>query len=322
MVRSVRAMNYKNTMIRLSDSKPNNPHDVRHDASNKPRTRNPLLKSLSSPGRLFSGTGRPTANAGGTEKFFERIPEVFHEFRFCQMLSRSTEQAFVDRKYQIAAHTLSIRQNAGIMVAWVLFFFAVSIAFFVHAGNLTVPDAMLFTVYTVTTAGFGSIRIPHTTGFLVAVIVFVYLGLASVTILAATLYQYTSWKSSSSKQHRSASDLSVIQRAKNIFRSSEIARAAITASYLLLLLLTGTIVMMFLENWNLAEAFYFATYVMTTVGYGAPVAPKTSAGTLFCVFWVPFNVSFLSIYMGNLGRYYCMITGWNTRRIQKELHRR
>jgi hypothetical protein len=238
------------------------------------------------------------------------------------MLSQSVEQAFVERNYQLAAHTLSIQQNAKIVVAWMLFFLATSITFFVHVGNLTVPDAMLFTVYSVTTAGFGSIRIPHTTGFLVAVIVFIYLGLASVTILAATLYQWTAWKSSTAKKSRSASYQSIISRGKYIYRSSESGRAAITASYLLLLLFTGTIVMMFLEDWNLAEAFYFATYVMTTVGYGAPVAPKSLAGTIFCVFWVPFNVSFLSIYMGNLGRYYCMITGWNTNRIQRELHRR
>jgi len=45
------------------------------------------------------------------------------------------------------------------------------------------------------------------------------------------------------------------------------------------------------------------------------VYPETNAGIWFVVFWLPFNISFLALYMGNLARYYLMITEWNTKRV-------
>ncbi len=316
------------------------------DTCNETASRKPQYKSLSYPGRLFDVNrvqnrrsrsqsakilwNRASSDAKDNDViFFDRddprhfgVVEFLHELRYSQMLSESIEKASAEQKLLHAVKSVSVRQNARIMGAWVFTFFTLAITFFVHVGNLTLPDAMLFSVYTVTTAGFGSIKIPHTTGFLIAVIIFIYLGLASVTILAATLYQWTALNAFNTKQRIPASALeqSIIQRGKSAYKSSELGRAAISLSYLLLLLWTGTIAMMYLEDWNVVEAFFFATYVMTTVGYGSPVAPKSQGGTIFCVFWVPFNISFLSIYMKNLGRYYYKMSGWNTRRIEKQLH--
>ena len=286
-------------------------------------TNNSPLRGASLSSRLDIIVSNGGGGGGGAVKANTRrgLAEVLEDHRYYQELTKSLEQASAERKLEYMARTSSIRQNARLMTAWMLLFLTLSITFFVHYGGLTLPNAMLFAVYSLTTAGFGSVKIPFTTPFLIAVVVFIFVGLASVTILAATLYQWTAWRAYMAKQHKSASRKTLIGRIKKIYRSSELGRGLIVAAYLLAILWFGTIVMTFLENWNVMEAFYFATYVMTTVGYGSPVAPVTVAGTWFCVFWVPFNISFLSIYMGNLGRYYYMLTGWNARRIQRKLRK-
>ena len=52
------------------------------------------------------------------------------------------------------------------------------------------------------------------------------------------------------------------------------------------------------------------------MGYG-DVAPKTSEGIWFVIFWLPLNVTFISFYMGNLARYYMLFGSAYTRRVYK-----
>jgi hypothetical protein len=53
------------------------------------------------------------------------------------------------------------------------------------------------------------------------------------------------------------------------------------------------------------------------VGYG-DITPVTEGGTWFVVFWLPLNVSFVSIYMGNLARYFMMSSTAYTQRVYKK----
>ena len=87
---------------------------------------------------------------------------------------------------------------------------------------------------------------------------------------------------------------------------NEIEWALMILAYFLALYATGMGSLMHLESWNFGEALYFVTYVLTTVGFG-DVAPSTDNGIWFTIFWLGTNISFVSLYMGNLGRYYTWV---------------
>lgn len=57
------------------------------------------------------------------------------------------------------------------------------------------------------------------------------------------------------------------------------------------------------NNWNWPNAMIFAATVITTIGYGN-VAPKTSAGRLFCVFYGLFGVPLCLTWISALGKFF------------------
>ena len=274
-------------------------------------------------------------------------------------------------------------------------FQALAILFFVYRGGLSIPNAILFAIYTTTTSGYGSVDIPTENGFLLFLVVYIFLAIAALTILIAEVYMFIAIRTSEAKkaqdqrtlrkhqqhlqqqngsqstnmqniakhlelaaavseqkrdmeettaqnaagtvttpppaaaatvaikkQHGriTGSLLYMVARFQSTYSSSEACRFVIVVLYLGMLLLMGTIPMMFLENWTFIEALYFSTFTMTTVGYGDYHPTKTSS-TWFAIFWIPLNVSFVSVYMGNLARHYQMICKSNTARNYKILQK-
>ncbi|XP_077138147.1 potassium channel subfamily K member 5 [Ranitomeya variabilis] len=57
------------------------------------------------------------------------------------------------------------------------------------------------------------------------------------------------------------------------------------------------------NNWNWPNAVIFAATVITTIGYGN-IAPKTSAGRLFCVFYGLFGVPLCLTWISALGKFF------------------
>ncbi|XP_073527815.1 potassium channel subfamily K member 5 [Phyllobates terribilis] len=57
------------------------------------------------------------------------------------------------------------------------------------------------------------------------------------------------------------------------------------------------------NNWNWANAVIFAATVITTIGYGN-IAPKTSAGRLFCIFYGLFGVPLCLTWISALGKFF------------------
>ncbi|XP_077346384.1 potassium channel subfamily K member 5 [Lithobates pipiens] len=57
------------------------------------------------------------------------------------------------------------------------------------------------------------------------------------------------------------------------------------------------------NNWNWANAVIFAATVITTIGYGN-IAPKTSPGRLFCIFYGLFGVPLCLTWISALGKFF------------------
>lgn len=206
------------------------------------------------------------------------------------------------------AQYMSIRQTAAVSIAVFALVTTIVVVTLVFVAGNSVAEGFLFAFYTSTTAGFGSVKIPKTPGFLFFAIVYMFVGIMLTTILASQAFQYSALRSrQASRQgdqlelaHRGletlhldnddkltpvAQRLETIQRAhdrdrlrlgnyglkvlkslKKFYRRSELNRFLCFSAYLVSLLLVGAIVMLALEGWTFWQAFYFATFCMTTVG--------------------------------------------------------
>jgi len=227
------------------------------------------------------------------------------------------------------------RQAFALVLGLFLSFMAVCIAVFVHVAGMTIPEAILYATYTVTSTGFGMMQIPHTPGFFFFATVFMFAGVAGVTLLAFETYLYIALEFALIQRRldhgRNTADLVISKPAAGTgtgkwkerlvmitdsllscvaflpaaVRKSNWGRFVVCGSCVSFLLLFGAIVMTKLEDWSFVQALYYGTYIMTTVGYG-DVTPITLAGIWFSVFWLPFNVTFVSIYSGNLAHFFMM----------------
>jgi len=233
------------------------------------------------------------------------------------------------------------RQAFALILGFFLLFMTVGITIFVHVADMTVPEAMLYAMYTVTSTGFGMMQIPHTPGFFFFAVIFMFVGVGCLTLVAFETYLYAALEFSRIKRRRdhgrntadsistpapgvskwrerlvmiADSPLSCAGFLAATVRKSNWGRFVVFGGYLCFQLLGGSIIMMILEDWSFIRALYYGTYVMTTVGYG-DVTPVTPPGIWFSIFWLPFNVTFVSIYMGNLAHYFVMACDANVRRL-------
>ena len=62
------------------------------------------------------------------------------------------------------------------------------------------------------------------------------------------------------------------------------------------LVLLGTVVYWWLEDWSWVDSFYFSVIAITTVGFG-DVTPSTDAAKLFTVGYIVVGISLVAAYL-------------------------
>ncbi len=70
-----------------------------------------------------------------------------------------------------------------------------------------------------------------------------------------------------------------------------------------MMLLTGTVAMHFLENWRWLDSLYFCFMTLTTIGYG-DFAPKTDGGKLFSMFYVLIGLGLILGFINTVFEHY------------------
>lgn len=78
---------------------------------------------------------------------------------------------------------------------------------------------------------------------------------------------------------------------------------AITLSAVVLLLVLGTTVYHFLEEWTWIQSFYFSVVTLGTVGYG-DLAPSTDISRLFTALYILVGVAVFLTALGMIGTKY------------------
>jgi hypothetical protein len=283
------------------------------------------------------------------------------DIEICQRLDLEYERALEEREIGYNARYQSVRQSAGFSLFFMLLYLAAGTAFFTQEAGWEIHDALFFSIYTMTTVGYGlNDNIPDQGRFQVFVIFYIFIGVATLTIMVAQVYQCIALEASRAQHARDRAEISrkgkdVISRraagmsivdemnmdldqqtrqdrcmdgivrryekTKNFFRDSELGRGISVLFPFAGLIIIGAVVVGPIEGWSVVESIYFSCVSLTTVGYGLYV-PQNPIAIYFCIFWLPFSVGFMSLFLGNVASFYIRLSDRNIHRLERQMRRR
>lgn len=304
------------------------------------------------------------------------------DYKTLSLLHSNYQTVLQKKQFEAQAQLRSLRQTTAGAVGFLVLLLTV----FTYAVGQMAPDnsvaqSMLFSFYTVTSAGFGSVPVPNTVSFLLFATLYVYLGISALAINVAQLYQYLEtehqrWLHRQQKAqltrdglqqlliletNKDEDDLTssdpnpvdsrirqglgwALQQQQQREEDDEVDKPSSSSKQgwwwcwpsvrvrgacrrclpwqlvgllvMVTLLLIVAIGMMALEpaGWSFVEALYFATFAMTTVGYG-DLYPTTNASTWFVVSWLLFNVPFMAIFFSLVAHYYVRFSRWKEQQL-------
>ncbi|KAL7558915.1 hypothetical protein ACA910_015493 [Epithemia clementina (nom. ined.)] len=248
------------------------------------------------------------------------------------------EAAFAEKAQRIWARKAA---TATVSVSFFLVYFIIGVMFFRSQTDWGLPDTLLFAVYSCTSAGLGHVDIPDTNEFHLFGIGFIMIGIASMAIMIAQVYQlfeleaaraHLKHKEAELARHTERQAIHETDKKQLVadhmwvyadklftFLSDTSARRFLSVFLpLTLTLLVGSITIGTLEGWTFIESLWFGVAALTTTGYG-DYYPKTTAGVLVTAVWLPCNVLFTSLYMGSVARWYLNLSSRQTQKIREKL---
>jgi hypothetical protein len=105
-------------------------------------------------------------------------------------LDEEYEKALVLREIGWNARYISVRQNAGLSTYFMISFLIVGLVFFQLNTNWSITESLLFSIYSITTVGYGQHEVPRIAHVQLFISLYIFLGIALLTILASQLYQW------------------------------------------------------------------------------------------------------------------------------------
>ncbi len=109
------------------------------------------------------------------------------DLEICQRLDEEYERALEEREIGYNARYASVRQSAVLSVFFMAAFLTLGTAFFIRQAAWTIPESILFSIYTITTVGYGRSEMPTTPGFQAYTIFYILVGIAALTIMVRYL---------------------------------------------------------------------------------------------------------------------------------------
>jgi hypothetical protein len=139
--------------------------------------------------------------ASPQRQFSEETEFSTEDVELCERLDEEYERALEEREIGYNARYASVRQSALISVFFMISFLLLGTAFFIRQADWSIPDALLFSIYTITTVGYGYHNIPTGPGFQAYTIFYLLIGIAAMTIMVAQVYMCIALETSRA-QHR------------------------------------------------------------------------------------------------------------------------
>jgi Ion channel len=285
------------------------------------------------------------------------------DIEICQRLDLEYERALEEREIAYHARYRSVRQSAAFIILFMFFYLACGTAFFNQVAGWDIHNALFFCIYTMTTVGYGlNDNIPNRSWFLLSIIFLIFVGIATLTIMIAQVYQYVALESTRAQHERERIEMNrkgsavILAREKPVsskvafasmmeeldtisrkhswdyvvkfydrlkwfFGNSEVGKSLSVIFPFAGLIFIGAAVVGPIEGWTVIESLYFASVSMTTVGYGL-YHPTNKISIYFCIFWLPFSVGFMSMYLSKVAAFYIRLSDRSIYRIEKQLRRR
>ena len=82
----------------------------------------------------------------------------------------------------------------------------------------------------------------------------------------------------------------------SFLRDKEYRELLVTTFFVILI---GSTVYRYLENWSWVDAIYFSVVTLTTVGFG-DFAPKTDGGKIFTIFYIIIGIGIILSFINTL----------------------
>eukprot|EP00586_Coscinodiscus_wailesii_P018982 CAMPEP_0172517432 /NCGR_PEP_ID=MMETSP1066-20121228/284950_1 /TAXON_ID=671091 /ORGANISM="Coscinodiscus wailesii, Strain CCMP2513" /LENGTH=762 /DNA_ID=CAMNT_0013299429 /DNA_START=24 /DNA_END=2312 /DNA_ORIENTATION=- len=294
-------------------------------------------------------------NLAATPSLGSFKPEIF------QRLDREYERAIEDREILWNARYASVRQSAFFSLLFFAFYLIIGTMFYSKCTDWDLKDSLLFSIYTITTVGYGNHKHNETATekFQVFTIFYIFVGIAALTSCVAQAYQCLALEANRAQHSRDAKlmlrrskglteqnsgdglmdfDEELVHRRRCCERMTECFTSSIkkignflrltclgnTISVffpLTFLVLLGALVVGPIEQWSFREAAYWAVVTLTTVGFG-DYYPTKDASIWFCIFYLPFSVGFMSLFLASVARFYISMSGKNIKRLETSMRRK
>ncbi|XP_047334508.1 two-pore potassium channel 1-like [Impatiens glandulifera] len=175
-------------------------------------------------------------------------------------------------------------------------------------------DAVYFCIVTMTTVGYGDL-VPSSVPSKLLACVFVFSGTALVGFILSNAADYLVEKQEAllvkTLHHHNRQNVDGAEIEKEMEANKAKYKCLMVFSFLLVMIVTGTIFLVMVEKLNFVDAFYCVCSTITTLGYGDK-SFSTKAGRIFAVFWILTGTILL-------GQFFLSIAEMNTERRQQEL---
>jgi hypothetical protein len=328
-------------------------HKVKRESSLNP---DPDEKSLGQDHKKGDIESRKASPQHHHKRFSGETEFSTEDVELCERLDEEYERALEEREIGYNARYASVRQSALISVFFMISFLLLGTAFFIRQADWSIADALLFSIYTITTVGYGNHEIPTGPGFQAYTVFYLLIGIAAMTIMVAQVYMCIALESSRAQHRRDRtlpggiiargarpggeadSDEIVafhtenlpscldqmfrsLYRAKTFFQENEVGRGVSVVFPFAFLIFIGAAVVGPIEGWTFLESIYFAVVSLTTVGFG-DYFPTKSASIWFCIIWLPSSIGFMSLFLGSVASFYIRLSDRSIERIERRMRRR
>jgi len=174
------------------------------------------------PKRSDRNRSRSTSDASmGSTSFIMSAADI----ALAKRLDMEFDRALEEREIAYSARFYSVRQSAFFSIVFMSIFLTLGTIFFLKQSDWKVSDSILFSIYTITTVGYGHLEHPQTATFQLYTIFFIFIGIATMTIVVAQVYQWFALEASRAQHSRDQSELTRLGM-ETISRSQVEAAAA------------------------------------------------------------------------------------------------
>jgi len=146
------------------------------------------------------------------------------EMELCQIIDTAYDRSIESLNILLSSKYASFRQSAFISILFFAVYLIFGTLFYTkQAGtNWDTSNALLFSIYTITTVGYGNHFIPTTAGFQIFTIFYILVGIAALTIAVAQAYSWVALEAARAQYTRDKAEIQEKSQKKATIDSQEV----------------------------------------------------------------------------------------------------